>query len=342
MSVREILKMALHILHVVPLAPDGGTSGFIRRQIDRLAEAGVEGQSVLFGGSAMLFRPHQLLIGISKIRRKIRMFRPDIVHAHWGSLLAFATALGSLGCAPFVITYRGSDINPVPSEPWSRSLIRVACSQLAALRAAAIICVSDDLRERLWARREFVRIVPDGTDASLFKPLAKLECRRKLNWPLDERVVFFYEGGRPAVKRRDLADASLEEARKLLGSCRLEVMGSDMPHDRVPLLLNASDCLLMTSDFEGSPNIVREALAFNLPIISVDVGDVRRWLDGLDGTRMVSRDPTEIGRALAEIIATGNRPAGESRTAQFSDVSSRDAVLETYHHVLNDVNKLRR
>lgn len=334
--------MTLHILHVVPIAPDGGTSGFIRRQIDRLAEADIEGQSVLFGGSAMLFRPHRLIIGISEIRRKIRMFRPDIVHAHWGSLLAFATALGSLGRAPFVITYRGSDINPVPSEPWSRSLIRVACSQLAALRAAAIICVSHELRDRLWSRRELVRIVPDGTDASLFKPLDKLECRRKLNWPLDERVVFFYEGGRPAVKRRDLADAGLKEARKLLGSCRLEVMGSDVPHDRVPLLLNASDCLLVTSDFEGSPNIVREALACNSPIVSVDVGDVRRWMAGLEGTKVVSRDPAEIGRTLAEIIASGIRPAGASMTAQFSDESSRNAVLETYHQVLNEVTKLRR
>ena len=198
------------------------------------------------------------------------------------------------------------------------------------------------VRERLWLRRGKVRIVPDGTDVSFFKPLDKLECRRKLNWPLDERVVFFYEGGQPAVKRRDLAEASLIEARKLFGSCRLEVLDSDVPHDRVPLLLNASDCLLMTSDFEGSPNIVRESLACNLPIVSVDVGDVRRWIAGLEGTRMVSRDPAEIGRALAEIITSGIRPAAESKTSQFSDESSRNAVLDTYHQVLKNTIKHRR
>ena len=334
--------MILRVMHVVPLAPDGGTSGFIQRQINGLAESGVEGRMVFFGGSAMLSHPHRIPGGFAAIRREIRAFRPDIVHAHWGSLLAFATALASLCGPPLVITYRGSDINPVPSEPWIRSLIRVACSQLAVLRASAVICVSDELRDRLWSRRGLVRIVPDGTDVSLFKPLDKLECRRKLNWPFDESVVFFYEGGRPEVKRRDLADASLEEARKLLGPCRLEVMGSDVPHGRVPLLLNASDCLLMTSDFEGSPNIVREALACNTPIVSVDVGDVRRWIAGLEGTRMVSRDPAEIGLALAEIIASGLRPTAKSKTAQFSDESSRNAVLETYHQVLKNVIKLRR
>ena len=334
--------MTLRVLHVVPMVPDGGTSGFTQCQIDRLAEAGAEGRMVFFGGSAMLLQPHRLFIGIAAIHREIRMFQPDIVHAHWGSLLAFATALASFGGPPLVITYRGSDINPVPSEPWIRSLIRVVCSQLAVLRASAVICVSDELRERLWSRRGLVRIVPDGTDVSLFKPLDKLECRRKLNWPFDERVVFFYEGGRPEVKRRDLANASLEEARKLLGPCKLEVMGSDVPHDRVPLLLNASDCLLMTSDFEGSPNIVREALACHIPIISVEVGDVRRWIAGLDGTRIVERDPAEIGRALAEIITSGIRPAAQLKTSQFSDESSKNAVLETYHQVLKNTIKLRR
>lgn len=331
--------MTLRVLHVVPIAPDGGTSGFTQRQIDCLAEAGVEGRLVFFGGSAMLLKPHRLLTGIAAIRREIRMFQPDIVHAHWGSLLAVATSLASLCGSPFVITYRGSDINPVPSEPWLRSLIRVACSQLAVLRAAAVICVSDELCERLWSRRGLVRIVPDGTDVSLFKPLDKLECRQQLNWPLNERVVFFYEGGRPEVKRMDLADTSMEEARKLLGPCRLEVMGSDVPHNRVPLLLNASDCLLMTSDFEGSPNIVREALACNLPVVSVDVGDVRRWIADLEGTRIVPRNPAEIGRALAEIIDSGIRLAAESKTAQFSDESSRNAVLATYHQVIKNAIK---
>jgi teichuronic acid biosynthesis glycosyltransferase TuaC len=334
--------MAIRVLHVVPIAPDGGTSSFTQRQIDCLAEAGVEGRSVFFGGSAMLMRPHKLLIGIAEIRREIGMFQPDIVHAHWGSLLAFATALVSLGGPPLVITYRGSDINPVPSEPWLYGLIRVVCSQLAVLRASALICVSAELRERLWSRRGLVRIIPDGIDVSIFKPLDKLECRRILNWPLDERVVFFYEGGRPAVKRRDLAETSLNEARKLLGPCRLEVLGTDVPHDRVPVLLNASDCLLMTSDFEGSPNIVRETLACNIPIVSVDVGDVRRWIDGLEGTRIVSRDPAEIGRALAEIITYGIRPGAELKIRQCSSESSKNAVLETYHQVLKDATNLRR
>jgi len=107
----------------------------------------------------------------------------------------------------------------------------------------------------------------------------------------------------------------------------------------VPLLLNASDCLLMTSDFEGSPNIVREALACNTPIVSVDVGDVRRWLVNLDGTRIVSRDPVEIARNVVDLISTGIRPAIGCRALQFSEESSTDAVLAVYNQVLDGKNQ---
>lgn len=325
--------MSMRVLHVVPRGPRGGTSNFIMHQIERLAEAGVDGRMVLFGGSAMLMRPNMLFCRIVAIRREIKAFQPDIVHAHWGSLLAIAAAVASIGGPPLVISYRGSDINPVPPEARLRSIIRVTCSQLAGLRATAIICVSDELRKRLWSRRWIAKVIPDGTDLSLFRPIDKRDARRKLNWPLDERVVFFYEGGRPEVKRRDLAEESLRETRRLLGKCRLEVMGSDVPHDQVPLLLNASDCLLMTSDFEGSPNIVREAIACNTPIVSVDVGDVRRWLSNLDGARIVSRDPVEIGESLADVINSGIRPSLPPTVSQFSDESSTNAVLETYRTI---------
>jgi len=325
--------VTLRVVHVVPISHGGGTSGFIQRQIDKLAEAGVEGQVVYFSGSAMLSRPYLVLAGMTSIKRAISAFQPDIVHAHWGSLLALTTALASIGGPPLVITYRGSDINPVPSEPWLLSMTRIACSQLAIMRAAAIICVSDDLRRRLLLRNPLIQVIPSGTDLTLFKPMDKVAARKELNWPLDERVVFFYEGGRPEIKRRDLADAGLEEARKIIGPCRLEVMGSDIPHDRVPILLNASDCLLMTSDYEGSPNIIREALACRTPIVSVDVGDVRHWLTNLDGTIIVNRDPHEIGRAIADIITSGIRPATELKILQFSDEASRDAILKIYYQV---------
>lgn len=330
----EIMVSNLRVLHVVPLAPTGGTSNFIKRQVDQLSASGIKGELVFLDGSAMLSSPKLLPKRIAMIRRELKAFKPNIVHAHWGSLLAFISALVTIGGPPLVITFRGSDINPVPSESRFRNIVRITCSQLAARLAVAVICVSDELCKQLWFKKKIIRIIPDGTDLSLFRPIDKLHARRLLKWSPDEPVVIFYEGGRPKVKRRDLAEASMNEVRKSIGNCKLKIIGTGIPYEQIPLLLNASDCFLMTSDYEGSPNIIREALACNTPIVSVDVGDVRKWLIYQDATRIVARNPVEIGKNIVDIISTGIRYSMNPAGLKFSDESSNNYIIEIYNRII--------
>lgn len=329
--------MKRRVLHVVPLAPGGGTSSFTQRQIDRLTESGIEGRLIFVAGSAMMTKPHRLVGAIKSIRNEINSFRPDLVHAHWGSLLAFASAVASIGGPPLIVSFRGSDINPVPSEHALKFIVRQVCSQSAALRAAGIICMSEELKGRLLTGRNRTRVILDGTDINHFSPLDRTEARRLLGWPEKDKIIFFYAGTSPRVKRYDLAAASVAQAQQIVGPIRFEVMRSDVPFDQVPLRMNAANCLLMTSDYEGSPNVVREALSCNTPIVSVPVGDVRRWLTGLEGTRIVERDPVMLGQALAEIITADIRPNGRSLVDQFSEESSCRSIIDVYETVLGRV-----
>lgn len=322
--------MSLRVLHVVPVAPGGGTSSFIQQEVEMLVKSGVESHMVFFAGSAMLTRPYRLIGGILAIRRAIQAFRPHVVHAHWGSLLAFASAVATIGGPPLIITYHGSDINPVPSEARIRSLIRLTCTHLATLGADAIICVSEELKGRLLSGQERARVILAGTNLAHFAPSDRVEARRLLSWPTEAPVVLFNAGMSPQVKRLDLAEASIAHARRRIGGLRFEVMRGDVPYDEVPRRLNAADCLLVTSDFEGSPNIVREALACGTPVVSVPVGDVRKWLTGLEGTRIVERDPSLLGQAVADIIESGIRPSPSALTEKFSDKTACRAVLVVY------------
>jgi len=81
--------------------------------------------------------------------------------------------------------------------------------------------------------------------------------------------------------------------------------------------MNAADCLLVTSDAEGSPTVVQEALASNLPVVSVDVGDIPERLEGVTCSRIVARDPSALAQAVAELLDAPRRSDGRRKAGDF-------------------------
>jgi glycosyltransferase involved in cell wall biosynthesis len=116
--------------------------------------------------------------------------------------------------------------------------------------------------------------------------------------------VLFCDANEECVKRRDLAEAAVVYAGKKIGrSIKLFVLRKIEPEE-VPIFLNAANCLLVTSEREGSPNIVRESLACNLPVVSVAVGDVPELLAGdPESGRIVSRDAVALGDSIADLVS---------------------------------------
>lgn len=95
-----------------------------------------------------------------------------------------------------------------------------------------------------------------------------------LGLPSDGRVALFVGDPARPEKRYWLAQKTVN---LLVSRIQVElIVASSGPYEQVPLYyMNACDALLLTSSHEGSPNAVKEALACNLPVVSVDVGDVR-------------------------------------------------------------------
>ena len=85
-----------------------------------------------------------------------------------------------------------------------------------------------------------------------------------------------------ARKRFDLVEAAVSEARKQVPALEL-LIARRLPQEQIPLYMNAADVLVMASMSEGSPNAVKEAMATNLPIITVDVGDAAELIGATAG-----------------------------------------------------------
>ena len=319
----------IRVLYVVPGVKGGSSMVFAHNEIARLASLGLETRTFMFDAGA---NPLRAFLRAWELRRLVREYRPDIVHAHYGSLTAFVCAVATR--SPLVITCRGSDLNPSPMDGPLRSAAQTLLSHLALLRASAIICVSRHLRDRLWWRKEKAVVIPTGINMEPFRPIPRGEARRQLDWQDGERVALFNAGRAPKVKRLDLAETSVAVMRELIGDVRLVVLRGQVPHEQMPLYLSGADCLLVTSDYEGSPDIIKEALACALPIVSVDVGDVSERLDGVRPSRIVPRDPHAIGSAAAEIVLSEQRSNGRDVVKDISATAVRDRIVEVYRRVL--------
>jgi teichuronic acid biosynthesis glycosyltransferase TuaC len=309
----------LRVLFVVPGDGRGSSMIFVRRQAESVTREGVEVRSFYLGSRTSLWA---LVREFFRFRAELARFDPAVIHAHYGTVTAMFAAL-ACGGRPLIVTYRGSDLNRSLTSHGMRSWWGRLLSQLAALRAARIVCVSQDLRERLWWRRNRVTVLPTGVDCEIFRPEDREAARRRLGlketgWRESARVILFNAGYDRRNKRLDLAERAVAMARDKLPDLRLEILNGEVDPSRVPELMNGSDCLLLTSDREGSPTVVQEALACGLPVVSVDVGDVAARLAGVTNTCIVPRDAAAIAHALVELTTLPLRTNGPASVDDFS------------------------
>src|SRR5262249_370095 len=77
--------------------------------------------------------------------------------------------------------------------------------------------------------------------------------------------------------------------------------------------MNAADCLLLTSSIEGSPNVVKESLMCDLPVIATQVGDVHELLSGVTPSWVCQSHPADLAAALVECLSSPTRSNGRER-----------------------------
>jgi glycosyltransferase involved in cell wall biosynthesis len=320
---------AIRVLFVIPGSDTGSSMVFARRQAESL---GAEGISVECFYLRSRTSPAVLLKEFMRFREVVRNFAPDVIHAQFGTVTALFSALASSRKTPLVVTFRGTDLNWAPNGGL-RGLLGRLFSQLAALRADRVVCVSHHLRSRLWWRRRRAKVMPSGVDTHRFRPFGRLNSRSRLGWGEEERVVLFNAGHNPRNKRLDLAEAAARLARYANPNIRLEVLRGATDPRFVPLYMNAADCLLVTSDSEGSPTVVQEALACCLPIVSVDVGDVRERIHGVAPSLIAAREPAALARALLRVVEKPVRSNGREKTVEIS----LSAIARELRHVYESV-----
>jgi glycosyltransferase involved in cell wall biosynthesis len=239
----------------------GDVSILAKRQANSLEEKKISVNFFIIKGKGI----KGYLKNIRPLHKKLTSNSYDIVHAHY-SFSAFLASLA--GSKHLVVSLMGSDLMTMNFYVF---LIRFFSS---FFNWKSIIVKSRSMEETLKLKN--VNIIPNGVDTKLFRPMDLKECRSKLGWNAQKKhILFASDPGRPE-KNYQLVKESVDKMKD--PGIELHVLVDICPEE-VPIYINASDSIILTSKREGSPNIIKEAMACNCPVIATKVGDIE-WLFG--------------------------------------------------------------
>jgi glycosyltransferase involved in cell wall biosynthesis len=278
----------------LPTVDSPGSMAFVARQIESLQTQPVDTYTLQVTG----IHRFKYLAAIPRMWKWLDAV--DLVHAHYGYCGWVARCQLH---KPIVVSFMGDDLLGTPGMSGKLtpiSLAMVLMNRWLARIADAVIVKSAQMARVVLPVNAWV--VPNGINFDLFRPFDKIQARRVLGWDEHRRYILF--PGNPAIPRKgfSFAQSAVQITSTLLNTpVELVPLWNVVP-ERVPYYMNACDAMGMTSFSEGSPNVVKEALACNLPIVSVPVGDVPQLLNGLDGCAVCERDINLLASHLTQIL----------------------------------------
>lgn len=294
----------------------GRFSPFVIEQVEALKKLGVEFDFFGVDGKGA----GGYLSNLMPLKKKIHEFQPDLLHAHYGHSGLLANLQRTV---PVVTTYHGSDIH-------SRGL-NLSISKVTARYSAYNIFVSPWLLELSGYQGDNKCVIPCGVDTTTIFPMERVEARKHLGWDTGGKYVLFAGAFDNEVKNSPLAKA----AALLIPDVHLMEMRG-YSREQVNWAMNAANCLLMTSYREGSPQVVKEAMACGTPIVSVDVGDVKEVIGGVNGCYLAHYDANDIASKIQLALSFIGKTNGPQCIIdkKLSNDSQAIKILKIYQSVI--------
>jgi glycosyltransferase involved in cell wall biosynthesis len=317
----------LAVTNMWPTEADPSYGIFVKEQMDSLRPLGVDYDVFFVHGRESRWN---YLRGIWQVRKRLRAKRYDLIHAHFG--LAGWVARFQLR-VPIVMTFLGDDVLGRPRRDGSITpmgrFFQITSFVLARL-VSEVTVLSRDMRRVL--RLDSAEIIPCGIDLEFFHPMDRAEACRLTGLDPGKKYVLFAYNPEEQRKRYDLVEAAVAKAKEQLPELEI-LLVRKRPHSEIPLYMNAADVVVIASMLEGGPYVTKEAMATNLPVITVNVGDAVDVIHESDGNYIVPREVDAIAEKILEVCRRGERSRGRARLASCTLEATAKRILEVYSRV---------
>ncbi|WP_299173303.1 glycosyltransferase [uncultured Brevundimonas sp.] len=324
----------LHVTNAYPYAEVPEYGIFVKEQIESVAASGVDSDLVFMNGR--LEGKGAYLRGIKEIRRKARA--ADVIHCHhlYSGLATYLAFTGK----PIVLSFLNDWLHEMDGVG-SVAVRKILCN--VGVMGADCVIFKSPIPPQFRGESKFVHL-PNGADAQRFHITDRAPARARLG--LDPKAFYLLfvssKDQFRAQKRYDRFKACVDHLQAAHPERDVrELILVNQPRDRVLDFFNAADVHLMTSDFEGSPNSVKEALCCGVPVVTTDVGNVRDMLDGVPHAYVANAmEPAELVGLVERLFdAPVDRQA--IREGFLSKGISKEAVLARLIDIYKSLSKQR-
>lgn len=254
------------------------------------------------------------------LRKFLKNHVYDIVHAHY-SLSGFSATLA--GARPLVVSLMGSDIKSSKSNTYLISFFK------RFFWSYTIVKSQDMIPDSVPSG---IAVIPNGVDLDFFKPIDKETALEKVRFSPRKKHVLFAADPDRREKNFPLAKKAFEKFNDT--AVELHYL-KNTPNELMPFYMNASDVVLLTSLWEGSPNVIKEAMACNRPVVSCNVGDVEKLLHDLPGCYLTSHSVDDVSYALTQALEYQKDTNGRQRLIdlKLDSGSIANCLIDIYKQV---------
>lgn len=255
-----------------------------------------------------------------RLKKFIKTQKIDLIHAHY----SYSGIIAALTGKKTICSLMGSDIF---AEYWFVKPITRFFYKFVWVKTI----VKSKLMQEHFKNSV---ILPNGVDFDKFKPIPKKESILKTSLdPKNKNIIFIAEHIHRKVKNFDLAEKAVQ---LLPDEYKLNPV-SGVTQDELVNYYNAADVLLLTSLSEGSPNVVKEAMSVNCPVVSTDVGDVREVITNTDGCYVTTFNPEDIAGKIKKAVEYGQkRTEGRKNIAFLDKTNVSKQIVDIYKNILSN------
>ena len=310
--------MKVLLVHSGNSVPDSSHYTFVNQQGNALEKQGIQVfyYAVCGKGASGYFK------SLSGLKKVIREYDVDIVHAHYGLCGALAVMQRKV---PVVITFHNGE-----------TLTRTGkvLSSIASWFCAHRIFVAQHIHDKLFRTPRRYDILPCGIELDQLSLIEKEVALSNMGLPQDCPNILF--GGSFSNLRKNYALA--KQALDILPNKVNLIEMKGYNSKEVNLLYCACDMLLLPTKSEGSPQVVKEAMACNCPVVATRVADIPELLSGVDNCYVTSFDASEIADCIAKVLESGNRSNGRQKVVSMGldNTVVAKKLVTIYEHILSE------